>query len=188
MAKKSSKVNKLLIGILIIVGIFAIGISGILLTTVVAGGGFLYTYLNVARPFQIAGESMSPNYKNGQFYLTVIIHQDTPIKRGDVIIFKDPQEPDKDFVKRVIALPGDTVMVQNGNLYLNNGLQDESYTNGAKTYAGSFLKEGESVTVPEGNYFVLGDNRPYSSDSREWGFVPRKNLISTIGACYHNCN
>jgi signal peptidase I len=79
----------------------------------------------------------------------------------------------------VIGVAGDNVMVKDGNVYLNNQLLDEGkfLASDIKSYAGAFLKEGEPVTVPPGEYFVMGDNRSYSSDSREWGFVPQANLI-----------
>jgi signal peptidase I len=97
-------------------------------------------------------------------------------ERGDVIIFK--YSDTQDFIKRVIGLPGDTVMLKDGQLYVNNKLLDESdyledsvYTNG-----GEYLKEGESKKVPVGEYFVCGDNRPHSSDSRVFGSIPEKDI------------
>lgn len=90
-------------------------------------------------------------------------------ERGDVIIFKYSET--QDFIKRIIGLPGDKVMLKDGKMYINGKQLDESdylsssiYTNG-----GDFLKEGQEITVPEGEYFVCGDNRPHSSDSRVFG-------------------
>ena len=82
-------------------------------------------------------------------------------------------------VKRVIGVPGDRVMVQEDHVYLNGKRLDESaYLKPiVLTTSGSFMTEGQEVVVPEGYFFVLGDNRPASSDSREWGFVPKKNII-----------
>src|SRR6185437_12695086 len=81
--------------------------------------------------------------------------------------------------KRVIGTPGDTVMLQDGDVYLNGKKLDQSayLKSTVKTYGGSFLKDGETITVPPDEYFVMGDNRPYSSDSREWGFVKRSAFI-----------
>lgn len=159
-------------------------IYGFLVDTIqsilVAAAIFLVIYMFLFRPFQVNGDSMFPNFKNSQYVLTnlITLRFHKPV-RGDVIVFKAPPEPDKDFIKRVIGLPGDTVMVNNGNVYVNGQQLDQStfLNQDVKTYGGSFLKDGETVTVPAGKYFVMGDNRPYSSDSREWGFVPEGNII-----------
>ncbi len=141
------------------------------------------------KPFIIKGDAMYPNYKDGQYYLTDIYSPEKDeIKRGDVIVFKSPPEPEKNYIKRIIGVPGESIMIQDGNVYLNNEKLEESYINGEKTYTGSFLEESKAIIVPEGNYFVLGDNRPYSSDSREWGFVPEENIISKITTCYKGCD
>lgn len=146
----------------------------------VAAAIFLVIYMFIARPFQVDGDSMVPNFQNAQYVLTnlITLRLHTPV-RGDVIVFVAPPEPDKDYIKRVIGLPGDTIMLQDGNVYVNGKLFDESsfLADSVKTYGGSFLKDGETITVPANEYFVMGDNRPYSSDSREWGFVPAANLI-----------
>ena len=123
---------------------------------------------------------MFPNFHDKEYVLTNLITlRFGSIVRGDVIVFKAPPDPEKDFIKRVIGLPGDTVMVRDGDVYVNGQLYDESsYLNSSvKTFGGTFLRDNDTITVPEGNYFVMGDNRPYSSDSREWGFVPMANVI-----------
>ena len=149
-------------------------------TLLLAASVFLVIYVFLFRPFQVNGLSMYPNFKDQEYVLTNIIvtHFKTPTY-GDVIVFKAPPEPDKDYIKRVIGLPGDTIMVQNGSVYVNNKVLDESsyLSSDVKTYGGQFLQEGQQKTVPAGEYFVLGDNRPESSDSREWGFVPVSYII-----------
>lgn len=149
-------------------------------TLLVAAAVFLVIYMFLFRPFEVNGESMHPNFLNNEYVLTnlVALRLGNP-KLGDVVVFKAPPDPEKDYIKRVIGVAGDSVMVKDGDVYLNNQLLDESsfLKSDIKTYAGAFLKEGEPVTVPPGEYFVMGDNRPYSSDSREWGFVPQSNLI-----------
>lgn len=152
----------------------------ILQTLILAAAAFVVVYMFLFRPFEVNGESMYPNLHNRQYLITDIIS----LKLGDpslgeIIVFKAPSEPDKDFIKRVIGVKGDRVSIQDGKVYLNEKLFDESkyLDDTVKTYGGSFLKEGQTTTVPEGYFFVLGDNRSYSSDSREWGFVPKKNII-----------
>ena len=146
----------------------------------IAASFFLVIYIFIARPFQVSGDSMYPNFKNNEYILTNLISlKFAGPKRGDVVVFKAPPEPDKDFIKRVIGLPGDTVMIKNNNVYINGQILDESsfLKPDVNTFGGNFLAEGQTITVPKGEYFVMGDNRPYSSDSREWGFVPKANLI-----------
>ena len=157
----------------------------------VAAAIFLVIYMFLFRPFQVNGDSMYPNFLNSEYVLTnlITLRFHKPIQ-GDVIVFKAPPEPDKDFIKRVIGLPGDTVMVQNGDVYVNGQKLDQSsfLKPDVKTYGGSFLKDGDTVTVPSGEYFVMGDNRPYSSDSREWGFVPAGNIIGESMLVYWPIN
>lgn len=151
---------------------------------------FTVVYLFVAQPFQIAGQAMSPNYVNGQYYLAnKLTYKSAEPVRGDVVVFKAPKDQDKDFIKRIIGVPDDKVSLQNGMVYVNSQpLNESSYLKGdVQTVGGAFLQEGQEVTVPANQYFVLGDNRPFSSDSREWGFVPKENMIGKIGLCYYKC-
>ena len=152
----------------------------ILQTLLLAAAVFLVIYVFLFRPFQVNGNSMDPNFFDKEYVLTSIIglRLKDP-KLGDVIVFKSPSDPDKDYIKRVIGTPGDKVLIKNGSVYLNGKMLNESsYLDpSVKTYAGSFLKEDDEVTATKDGYFVLGDNRSYSSDSREWGFVPKESII-----------
>ena len=93
------------------------------------------------------------------------------VKRGDIIVFKFPSEPETDYIKRVIGLPGDTVEVRSGYAFVNGQRIDEPYV-----LAGYRNRKDDAppTRVPPGNYFVMGDHRDRSSDSRVWGFVPRE--------------
>ena len=148
-------------------------------TIVIAGAIFVVIYAFLFRPFQVNGESMFPNYKNGEYILTNLIAlRLSPLKRGEVIVFRAPINQEKDFIKRVIGIPGDKVALKDGYVYVNDNKLDESYLpSDFRTYGGAFLAEGASVTVPADNYFVLGDNRNFSSDSREWGLVSKDKVI-----------
>ncbi|HEV2340140.1 MAG TPA: signal peptidase I [Patescibacteria group bacterium] len=146
----------------------------------VAAAIFLIIYIFLVRPFQVNGESMHPNFENGEYVLTdLIILHFQKLRLGDVIVFKAPPNPEEDFIKRVIGVPGDTVMVKDGNVYLNGKMVDQSsfLKPDVKTFGGTFLREGDTITVPQDEYFVMGDNRPYSSDSRDWGFVKSDEVI-----------
>lgn len=123
---------------------------------------------------------MFPTFKNGEYILTNLIALKTNgVQRGDVIVFVAPTDHEKDFIKRVIGLPGDTVLLKDGYVYLNGKKLDESayLKSEVKTFGGAFLKDGEPYTVPADNYIVFGDNRPFSSDSREWGLLATKAII-----------
>ena len=98
------------------------------------------------------------------------IRFDDPEHR-DVIIFRFPRDPTRDFVKRVIGLPGDTVEIRNGQVLVNDQWINEPYL----TNRGSTTRR--LTVVPENTFYVLGDNRRHSLDSREWGTVPRENII-----------
>ena len=167
--------------------IYAFLIDGVE-TLLIAAAIFLVIYAFLFRPFNVDGQSMYPNFHNGEYVITNLIgFEDFKIyhanfgtlKLGDVVVFIAPPDPTKDYIKRVIGLPGDKIMIRDGNVYLNGKLLDESaYLNSdVKTREGAFLSEGQTITVPANEYFVLGDNRPESSDSRTWGFVPRANIV-----------
>jgi signal peptidase I len=156
----------------------------------------------VAQNFRVEGPSMEPGLHDGQYLLVnkavyfnladvakfvPFLHVndgDTKFlfhgpQRGDVIVFRYPRDPDRDFIKRVIGLPGDRVRVVDGVVYVNDVALEEDYISAP---AGRDLEEEE--IVPPGNYFVLGDNRPNSSDSRSWGFVPQDNIIGKAMLTY----
>ena len=149
-------------------------------TLVIAGAIFVVIYAFLFRPFQVNGQSMYPNYDNGEYILTNLISlRLKTIDRGDVVVFEFPANKEKDFIKRVIGIPGDEVMIKAGFVFVNEVKLDESryLTSGVRTYGGSFMPESKIEIVPEGNYFVLGDNRNASSDSREWGYVTKDKII-----------
>ena len=152
---------------------------------------FAVIYIFLFRPFQVSGNSMYPNFFDKEYVLTnVITLRFNKPKLGDVIVFKAPDNPQKDYIKRVIGLPGDIIEIENGNVYINERpLDQNSYLDPlVKTYGGSFLKEHMAITVPDNAYFVLGDNRTGSSDSREWGFVPLSNIVGQSMLTYWPIN
>src|SRR5487761_1461685 len=152
----------------------------LLQTVLLAASIFLVIYIFLFRPFQVSGASMYPTFKNGEYILTNLIALRTNgIQRGDVIVFQAPPDHEKDFIKRVIGLPGDIVELKKGNVYINGKRLDESayLSSDVKTYGGAFLKDGQPFTVPLDNSIVFGDNRPFSSDSREWGLLATKAII-----------
>lgn len=139
---------------------------------------FMAIKLFAAEPHRVTGSSMVPNFHDGDYIITnKLATKFSEPKRGEVIILEDPLDKTKVFIKRTIGLPGETLKLSNGKIYINGELLDELYLpNGLLTPGGGFLKEGGEATIPQGNYFVIGDNRTNSSDSRTWGFLD-KNLI-----------
>ncbi|MBM7623540.1 signal peptidase I [Sporohalobacter salinus] len=126
----------------------------------------------VVQAFFIPSGSMEPTLKPGdRIFVNKFIYRFQDPQRFDIIVFKYPVDPHKKFIKRVIGLPGDTVKIVDGTVYVNGKAIEEDYT----------LNKGYSdyhkIEVPSQNYFVLGDNRNNSEDSRFWGFVPRENIV-----------
>lgn len=148
-------------------------------TIVVSLAIFAVVYIFLFQPHQVDGKSMEPNFHNAEYILTdKISYRISSPKRGDVVVFHSPQDAGTDFIKRIVGVPGDLVMVKDGYFYLNGTRLDEEYINDpGKVAPGRFMREGATAEVPNGQYLVMGDNRLHSSDSREWGFVPRTNIV-----------
>ena len=124
----------------------------------------------VIQAFWIPSGSMIPTLEVGDRVLVLKFWYAMPKvepKRGQIAVFKYPVDPRRDFVKRIIGLPGDKVEIRNGTVYVNDKEVFEPYVKNQDTF--DMLPE----TVPEKSYFCLGDNRPNSQDGRFWGFVPR---------------
>jgi len=135
----------------------------------------LFSRLFIIQPFVVDGPSMEPNFQNNEAILLdkLSFHWRTPA-RGEVIIFKAPPQPAEDYIKRIIGLPGENVTIEKSEIYINGRLLHEVYLP-----QGSGLGPNEyyQKTLGPDEYFVMGDNRPRSSDSRNWGTVPKENLI-----------
>lgn len=141
---------------------------------------FLVLYIFIIQVHEVSGLSMYPTFNNKDYLLSYLLPvRFDDLKKGDVIVFKSPVEQDKLYIKRIIALPGDTVAVQDGGIYINNKKLDESAYLGSDvlTYGGAFLQESIQRQVPQGFVVVMGDNRAGSSDSRAWGFLSKEKLV-----------
>ncbi len=153
-------------------------------TIVVAAAIFVVVYLFLLQPHQVKGASMEPNFHDGEYILTdKISYRFGEPKRGDVIVFKAPTNPDVDFIKRIVALPGEKLKIDNNQVVIFNDEHPKGFTLSepfevmGPITGGSHIKEGKVVEVPTGNYFVFGDNRTRSFDSREWGPLPKKSIV-----------
>lgn len=165
----------------------------------------------IVQNFKIEGSSMEPTLHTGQYILVnklVYFHFDinAPLRllpgqetlpqriiypfhqphRGDIVVFEYPRDVSKDYIKRVIGLPGETVEFRDGAVFVNGVELQESYLEGAKTYCvgGASCQQGP-VEVPEGTIFVMGDNRANSSDSREWNALPLDRVVGQAWVIYY---
>jgi signal peptidase I len=125
----------------------------------------------ISARIRVDGYSMEPTLHNGEFVIVnKLAYRLGSPDHGDVIVFRYPRDPTQEYIKRVIGLPGDLVNVNNGEVFVNGQRIDEPYVASAPRYQSEW-------TVPDGNLFVLGDNRNNSSDSHNWGPVPLENVI-----------
>lgn len=135
--------------------------------------------------FNIEGTSMEPSLHNQELILvdkwTYLFR---PPARGDVIVFIAPPQPSQDYIKRVIGIPGDTITIQNTTIIVDHVILNETYVDPNNQGNIYDYKNIHDMVVPPNKYFVLGDNRRGSSDSRDWGFVPKKNIIGRAALVY----
>ena len=145
---------------------------------------FVLLYLFVAQPNEVKGSSMYPNFVDKEYLLTEkLSYRFGAPGRGDVVIFKAPAgEPCAvdgcEYIKRIIGIPGDKIMVKEGDIYLNGEKLDQYFLpDMVYSEPGDFCQEGVEVTVPENQYLCFGDNRPNSRDGREFGPIDKELLI-----------
>jgi len=125
----------------------------------------------ISARIRVDGLSMVPTLKDGEFVLVnKLAYKLGQPQQGDVIVFHFPRDPEQDYIKRIIGLPGDFIRIENGQVFVNNVALDEPYIAEAPDYQSEW-------SVPEGTLFVLGDNRNNSSDSHRWGPVPMEQVV-----------
>jgi signal peptidase I len=137
----------------------------------------------VAEPFVVSGSSMLPNFVNHDYLIVDrLSYISGQPKRGDVIVLKFPKDPSQFFIKRIIGLPGETVQLSQGHVMIindqnpNGKILDEPYLpSGTQT-----LGRTDPVHLGSDEFFVLGDNRTASSDSRVWGILPRDDIVGRV--------
>lgn len=136
------------------------------------------------QPHQVNGRSMVPTFQSGDYVLTdKVSYRTGDPERGDVVVFHAPAEAGCptgtgcDFIKRILAVPGETVSVHDGAVYINGEKLDEPYLpEGLQTSTGKFIGD-RTVTIGPDEYFAVGDNRDHSSDSRVWGPVSKSEIV-----------
>lgn len=159
---------------------FALALLEVLEIALVTIGAVIAIRYFLVQPFLVSGGSMDPTFANGDYLLIdQLTYRFRQPERGEVIVFKNEQGTY--FIKRVIGLPGETVKVQDGTVEIvnkeNSGgyALDESYLPAGLPTAGT-----SDVTLGEGEYFVMGDNRPYSYDSRSWGAIEDEEIVGIV--------
>lgn len=155
-----------------------ITLKEILQTAFISFGIFLFVYIFLVQPHRVQGVSMHPSFENAELLLTEkVSYRFSPPDRGDIIVFEAPIERKADFIKRIIGIPGDTVKIAESNVYINGVKLDENYIMGTT--------EGDKdVTLGENEYYVLGDNRMASSDSRVFGAIKRNTIRGKVWVVY----
>lgn len=149
----------------------------ILQTALISLGIFFFVYIFLVQPHRVKGESMVPNFEDGELLLTEkVTYRLYKPQRGDVVVFQAPERK-VDFIKRIIGLPGEEVKVENGMIFIDGQKVAEHYE--AQTTEGSL-----KLTVPRDEYFVLGDNRGASSDSRSFGTIKKKTIRGKVWLVY----
>jgi signal peptidase I len=140
---------------------------------------FLITF--VVQAFRVQGTSMEPLLEDGErIVVNKFVYRFHPIERGDVVVFWYPGDPSVSFIKRVVGLPGDLVEIRTGRLYVNGMPAREDYLPAAFRDSDNYPPR----EVPRGYYFVLGDHRRSSNDSRSWGEVPEKYIYGRAAFCF----
>ena len=161
-------------------------------TIVLALAMFAIGYLFVLQPHQVNGDSMLPDFVDQEHLLTEkVIYRLRDPHRGEVIVFKYPKAHEYDYIKRIIGLPGETVLIEGGRVKIFNSehpsgffLEEPYLEPGTQTIGRPFIPTGKKFAIPEDHYVVLGDNRTKSSDSREWGTVRRDEVIGRAWVRY----
>ncbi|MEK7547022.1 MAG: signal peptidase I [Patescibacteria group bacterium] len=136
----------------------------------------------IVQPFLVSGSSMVPNFSDGDYLLIdELTYRFRAPERGEVVVFQYPKNESVYFIKRIIGMPGENVEIKNNRITIFNennkdGLVlDEKYISGILTALGDV-----EFQIPDGSYFVLGDNRPYSFDSRNWGMLPKTDIVGLV--------
>ncbi|MHB8709993.1 MAG: signal peptidase I [Minisyncoccota bacterium] len=136
--------------------------------------------LFVVSPFVVDGESMHPTFENLDYLIVdELVYDFSAPARGDVIVFRYPGNPSIFYIKRIIGLPGETVSINHGSITITT-VSGEKLTLVEPYIVNEDATYTKSVSLNSGEYFVMGDNRPNSSDSRVWGPLPRKDIIGRV--------
>ncbi len=174
-------IETIILSLLLFVGIqFAVQtyqVEGASMRPTLTQGQYLLVNKVVYRHLNVSGDAEGA-VMGSEFSEDSLIFPFHPPQHGEVVIFNFPNDPSRDFVKRVIGIPGDTVEIRNGRTFVNGKQIQETYAE-LDDY-----DEMETLKVPPSAYFVMGDNRRHSNDSRDWGTVPLENIVGRAWVRY----
>ncbi len=134
----------------------------------------------VIQAFKIPSGSMRPTLMEGdKLFVNKYVYRFEKPQRGDIVVFKYPVDPKKDFIKRLVAFSGEEVEIRDGRIYVDGKMLDDPASFGKFYYYNHdpYGGPGDKIRVPEDSYYMLGDNSANSTDSRFWGFVPKQNML-----------
>lgn len=139
------------------------------------------------QPFVVKGDSMEPSYHSGDYLIIdELSYKLRDPQRGEVIVFKYPLNPSLKYIKRIIALPNETIELKNGEVYVSRAgsqpikIDENLYINAKTREAWKNMIDYNSLTLKSNEYFVMGDNRNFSSDSRVWGVLPANDITGRV--------
>ncbi len=136
---------------------------------------FVVVYLFIGQPLEITGTSMEPTLDNGEMIIAEkMTSRLDKLKRGDIVVFKQPENKNVFVIKRIVGLPGDTITLTKASVYVNGSELNEDYVKTHQILVGT---EEENIEVPLGSYFLMGDNRGNSTDSRKWGPIAQQDVV-----------
>ena len=145
----------------------------------VAASFLIITFLY--QPVRVEGTSMLPQLRDqDRLFINKFVYRFEKISRGDIVVFHYPRDPEKSYIKRVIALPGDSLRIDSGRVYVNGERIDEDYV----PHAYRDVKSMPEIVISDGKYFVMGDHRSISSDSRDFGPVDRDLIYGKAAFVY----
>ncbi len=137
----------------------------------------------LVQPFFVRGASMEPSFEDGEYLIIdELSYRFREEKRGEVVVFKFPDNPSQYYIKRIVGLPGETVEIDQGQVIIYNGVYSEGVLLDESTYLPEGLRTGGEVkvTLGEDEFFVMGDNRSASSDSRSWGALEKESIVGRV--------
>jgi signal peptidase I len=151
--------------------------------TIVALGAVYLIRTFLVQPFLVSGHSMAPNFSDGDYLLVdQIVYHFRPPQRGEVVVFRYPRDESAYFIKRIIGLPGERLEIKNGKVWVWNSDHPDGFVLGERYLPGgeaTLSRSGEKAAFVLGpnEYLVLGDNRQFSFDSRDWGILPASDIV-----------
>lgn len=143
--------------------------------TIVGVAVFVIVYLFIGQPLEITGTSMEPTLDNGEMIIAEkMTSRLDKLERGDIVVFKQPENPNIFVIKRIVGLPGETLTLSEKSVYINGSMLEEDYV---KTHQALLTAQDKDIEIPQNSYFLMGDNRANSTDSRKWGPISEQDIV-----------